>query len=79
MVTDVNWAYCGEHLAAYANIKSCCALETNIMLHVNYTPIEKGRKEKKGKQASIVLSKVWNPSLIISLDPAANLQEIQGT
>ena len=36
---DVNWIYCGGHLAVYTNIKSLCfAPATNIMLCVDSFP-----------------------------------------
>ena len=48
---DVNETYCGDHFAIYTNIKSlCCTPETNIMLYVNYTSIDRliNREEKNG-------------------------------
>lgn len=28
---DVNYTYCGDYFAKYANVKLCCILETYIM------------------------------------------------
>ena len=36
------WTYCGDHFAIYSNIESLCSTpETNTVLYVNYTSIEK--------------------------------------
>lgn len=38
MVTNVNWAYCGDHYAVYTDIKSLYyTSETNILLYISYT------------------------------------------
>ena len=38
IVVDVNKTYCADHFTIYINTKSPhCALETNIMLYINYT------------------------------------------
>ena len=39
---DVNQTYCGDYFTIYTNIESsCCTPETNIILYVNGTYIEK--------------------------------------
>lgn len=46
MVVDVNWTS-GDYSTIYINIKSLhCTPETNVMLHVNYTPLKNKRKSK---------------------------------
>ena len=49
MVMDVKWIYCGYHFKIYTNMELCCTLETNTMLHVNYTSIKKLFNLKKKK------------------------------
>lgn len=42
VVADVNYTYCDDHFTICTTINSlCCILETNIMLHVNYTSKKK--------------------------------------
>ena len=42
VVMDVSWTHCGDHFTMYTNIESLCStLETNRMLHVNYTSLKK--------------------------------------
>lgn len=38
MVIDTNQTHCDDNFAIYTDIESCCTLETNIMLNVNYIP-----------------------------------------
>lgn len=41
MMTDINWTYCGDHVAIYTNVESLCRTpETNKMLHINYSSIK---------------------------------------
>ena len=42
MMTDGNYTYCGDHFVMFIIVKSlCCTPDTNIILHVNYTSMEK--------------------------------------
>ena len=48
---NVNWTYCGDHLAIYTYIDSLCYTpETNIMLYVNYISIKKIKEKKKAQR-----------------------------
>lgn len=45
--------YCGDHFALYTNVKSFLGTpQTNIMLHVHYTSINKFKKKKNGFRIS---------------------------
>lgn len=49
---NVMETYCGYHFTTYTNVKSLrCALETNVLLHVNYNfcfkkEMEEGEEEE---------------------------------
>lgn len=48
MVTDGNYTYNVEHVRMYIIVKlPCCIPETTIVLFVNCTSINKGKKKEK--------------------------------
>lgn len=63
MVTNVNYAY-ADHFSIYANIKSCCILETNIMLYANYISKNKQTKWWRWGSQAIFYLKKQTPKLI---------------
>ena len=61
MVTGDTQTYCGDHFAVDINTESlCCALETNMMLYVNYISIFKSYNQKEKKDIILSPSKsMW--------------------
>ena len=62
MVTDVTYAYGGDNFATYKNITSWYIPETNRMLCVNYTSVEK-KKRDFAMGNTIQCIKLWCPTI----------------
>lgn len=56
----VNWTSCGDHLAVYTCIKSCCTPKNNTMLYINHTSMKlEETKEKPGRNEAEVFPQVF--------------------